>query len=167
MRNKKVLFITQGAVIAAAYVVLTWLTSLMGLASGVVQVRLSEALVVLPAFTPAAIPGLFVGCVIANTITGGVVWDIVFGSLATLIGAIFTYMLRDKNKWLAPLPPIISNTVIIPLVLTFAYHVPDALWFSVLTVCAGEIISCGVVGMCLYQGIDNKTCRKLFAGENS
>ena len=163
MRNKKVLFIVQGAVIAAVYVVMTWLTNLMGLASGVVQVRLSEALTVLPAFTPAAIPGLFVGCVISNTITGAVIWDIVFGSLATLIGAIFTYLLKDKNRWLAPLPPIITNTLIVPFLLVYAYGVPDALWFVFLTVFAGEVISCGFVGMCLYHGLDNKAVRRIIS----
>ena len=94
MRNKKVLFITQGAVIAAIYVVLTYIVSLLGLTNGVIQVRLSEALTILPVFTPAAIPGLVVGCVISNILTGAVIWDVIFGSLATLIGAIGTYMLR-------------------------------------------------------------------------
>ena len=163
MRNKKVLFITQGAVIAAIYVVLTYLVNLLGLANGVIQVRLSEALTILPAFTPAAIPGLFIGCVISNLINGAVIWDVIFGSLATLIGAVFTYMLRNKSKWLSPLPPIVANTIVVPLVLTYAYGVPDALWFSALTVGAGEIISCGVLGMCLYHGLDNKYCRKMFA----
>ena len=79
MRNKKVLFITQGAVIAAIYVVLTYIVSLLGLTNGVIQVRLSEALTILPVFTPAAIPGLVVGCVISNILTGAVIWDVIFG----------------------------------------------------------------------------------------
>ena len=90
MRNKKVLFITQGAVIAAIYVVLTYIVNLLGLTNGVIQVRLSEALTILPVFTPAAIPGLVVGCVISNILTGAVIWDVIFGSLATLIGAVGT-----------------------------------------------------------------------------
>ena len=89
MRNKKVLFITQGAVIAAIYVVLTYIVSLLGLTNGVIQVRLSEALTILPVFTPAAIPGLVVDCVISNILTGAVIWDVIFGSLATLIGAVW------------------------------------------------------------------------------
>lgn len=165
MRNKKILFITQGAVIAALYVVLTYLAHLLGLDSGVIQVRFSEALTILPAFTPAAIPGLFIGCVVSNLINGAVIWDVIFGSLATLLGAIFTYMLRKKSKWLAPLPPIIANTLIIPPILTFAYSVPDAMWFSALTVCAGEIISCGILGMALYHGLDNRYCRRLFTAQ--
>ena len=158
MRNKKVLFITQGAVIAAIYVVLTYIVSLLGLTNGVIQVRLSEALTILPVFTPAAIPGLVVGCVISNILTGAVIWDVIFGSLATLIGAVGTYLLY-------PLPPIIANTVIVPLVLTYAYGVPDALWFSALMVCAGEVISCGVLGLLLYHGLDNKYCRRLFTAK--
>lgn len=107
MRNKHVLHMVQAALIAAMYVVLTWVANLLGLANGAIQVRFSEALTILPFFTPAAIPGLFVGCIISNTITGAAVWDILFGSLATLIGAFFTYKLRHISKWLAPLPPIL------------------------------------------------------------
>ena len=118
MRNKKVLFITQGAVIAAIYVVLTYLVNLLGLANGVIQVRLSEALTILPVFTPAAIPGVFIGCLISNLINGAVIWDVIFGSLATLVGAIGTYLLKNRSKWLAPIPPIAANTIVVPLLLT-------------------------------------------------
>jgi hypothetical protein len=96
MRNKKVLFITQAAMIAALYVVLTKLISAFNLASGAIQIRISEMLCILPVFTPAAIPGLFAGCLIANTLTGSIIWDIIFGSIATLLGAIGTYLLRKK-----------------------------------------------------------------------
>ena len=98
MRNKQVLPMVQAALIAAMYVVLTWLANIFGLANGAIQVRFSEALTILPYFTPAAIPGLFVGCIISNTITGAAVWDILFGSLATLIGAFFTYNLL-RHTW--------------------------------------------------------------------
>lgn len=97
MRNKKVLFAVQAAMIAALYVVLTYITNLLGLASGTIQVRFSEALCILPVFTPAAIPGLFIGCLISNLITGGIIWDIIFGSIATLLGALGTYFLRKKE----------------------------------------------------------------------
>ena len=99
MKNKKVLFLTQAAMIAALYVVLTFIANAFGLASGVIQVRLSEALTVLPFFTPAAVPGLYVGCLLANLLTGGCLLDILVGSLATLIGALGTRALR-KWKWL-------------------------------------------------------------------
>ena len=98
MRNKHVLHMVQAALIAAMYVVLTWVANLLRLANGVIQVRFSEALTILPFFTPAAIPGLFVGCIISNTITGSAIWDILFGSLATLIGAFFTYKLAPYQQ---------------------------------------------------------------------
>ena len=145
----KTKYLTSAAIIAALYVVLTLITNLLGLANGAIQVRFSEALCVLPMFTPAAIPGLFIGCMLSNILTGCVVWDVIFGSLATLIGAVFTYNLR-KHKILAVLPPIISNTVIIPFVLKFAYGLPDGLWYFIITVGIGEIISCGVLGTLLY-----------------
>lgn len=148
MKNKSVLFMTQAAMIAAIYVALTVIFAPFGF--GEIQIRISEALTVLPAFTPAAIPGLFVGCIIGNFIGGAILPDIIFGSLATLIGAIFTYLLRKKHKYLAPLPPIISNTIIIPLILSFAYGIPIAIPVMMLTVGIGEIISCGVLGMILY-----------------
>ncbi len=153
MRNNRIILITQAAAIAAVYVVLTYVSAALGISSGAIQVRLSEALTILPYFTPAAIPGLFVGCLLANTLTGCALWDIVFGSFATLIGAVLTRLLR-KRKWLAPVPPILANTVIVPFVLAYAYGVPDGIPFLMATVGAGEIISCGVLGMILLAALD-------------
>lgn len=150
---KKTHFITQGAIIAAMYVVLTLVANAMNLASGVIQIRLSEALTVLPYFTFSAVPGLFIGCIISNLITGAVIWDVIFGSLATLIGALITYALRKKSMYLAPLGPIAANTVIVPFVLSYAYGLKDAMWFMFLTVGAGEIISCGVLGIFLLKAL--------------
>ena len=152
MRNKRVLYITQAAMIAALYVVITYFVNAFQLASGAVQVRLSEALTILPFFTPAAVPGVFLGCLISNLITGCVIWDVIFGSLATLIGAVGTYLLR-KNRWLAPLPPILANTIIVPLILSYAYGVPDSIGFLMLTVGLGEVISCGVFGEILLSAL--------------
>lgn len=156
MRNKKVLMITQGAIIAALYVVLTMIANAMGLASHAIQVRFSEALCILPFFTMAAIPGLTIGCLISNLLTGAMVWDVLFGSLATLLGAIGTYLLR-KNKMLMMLPPIIANAVIVPFVLRYGYGFTwmfhDVEWsipYFALTVGIGEIISvCGLGGVLL------------------
>ncbi|MBR1691564.1 MAG: QueT transporter family protein [Lachnospiraceae bacterium] len=145
---KKTLFITQAALIAALYVVLTYVANLLGLANGAIQVRFSEALTILPYFTPAAIPGLFIGCMLSNFLTGCALWDIVFGSLATLLGALGTYALR-KFKWLTPLPPIAANTLIVPFVLSYVYGVPDSIPYLMLTVGIGEVISCYVLGMLL------------------
>lgn len=150
MRNKKVQFIVQGAMIAAIYVVLTYFISAFNLASGAIQVRISEALCVLPAFTPAAIPGLFIGCLLSNLITGCMPLDVVFGSLATLIGAAGSYALR-KHKWLVPIPPIVANTIIVPFVLAYVYELEGGVPYFMLTVGIGEILSCYVLGMILYH----------------
>lgn len=146
MRNKKVQFITQGAVIAAIYVVLVLIFDTFSF--GPIQFRIAEMLTIMPYFTPAAIPGLFVGCLIANIIGGGLIWDIVFGSIATLIGAIGSYLVR-KNKWLVPLPPIIANMVIVPFVLKYAYGYDGLLIYFMFTVGLSEIIVCGIIGMAL------------------
>ena len=132
VRPFSVAAITQAAMIAALYVVLTFIANAFGLANYAVQIRFSEALTILPYFTPAAV-------------TGCALPDIIFGSLATLIGAVFTYRLR-AYKWMAPVPPIVANMIIVPFVLLYAYGIRP-LWFSFLTVTAGEIISCGVLGM--------------------
>ena len=153
MKNSKAVYVATAASVAALYVVLTFISSLFGLPSGVIQIRISEALTILPAFTPAAIPGLFIGCILSNLLTGGLILDVVFGSIATLIGAVGTYLLR-KKKWLVSLPPIISNILIVPLILRCVYGAPDAYLFMVGTVGAGEIISCGILGMILYFAVD-------------
>lgn len=150
MKSKKLVFICQAAVIAALYVVLTYVFS--AFASGVIQVRVSEALTILPAFTPAAIPGLVIGCLLSNTLTGCVLLDTIFGSVATLIGALGSYALR-RHTWLVPIPPIVSNMIIVPFVLRFAYGATDAFPFMIATVGAGEIISCYLLGMILYGAL--------------
>lgn len=157
--SKKVLLLVQAAMIAALYVVLTFIANALGLASQAIQVRFSEALTILPYFTPAAIPGLFVGCLLSNILTGCAIPDIIFGSLATLIGAILTRILR-KNKWLAPAPPIAANALVVPFVLLYAYGV-GPLWLSFITVTAGEIISCGILGMLLLFALQ-KYAGRLF-----
>ena len=117
IKQNPVLFMAQAAMVAAIYVVLTLLGA--SFSYGEVQVRISEALTILPVFTPAAIPGLFIGCLLSNILGGCILPDIIFGSLATLIGAIFTWMLRNNNRFLAPLPPIIANVIVVPFVLRY------------------------------------------------
>ena len=153
-----------GGIIAALYVVLTFVANAFGLASGAIQVRISEALTILPVFTAAAVPGLAVGCLLANLLTGCIAWDIVFGTMATLLGALGTRLLRNK-PYVAWIPPVAANCVIVPIVLMKAYGVPDvevfgttftggALWpMLVLTVGIGEVISCGLLGLLLYQAL--------------
>ncbi len=156
--------LTRGAVIAALYVALTSISGLFGLASGVIQFRLSEALCILPLVMPEAILGLTVGCLISNLIAGGVIWDILFGSLATLLGAVGTYLLRrlpERLIFLATLPPVIANALIVPFVLIYAYGAPDALPFLILTVGLGELVCCTLLGSVLYYSTNKTLLRKL------
>lgn len=152
MKMNRALFVTNAAFIAAVYVVLTFVANAFGLASGVIQVRLSEALCILPFFTPAAIPGLFVGCLLANLITGCCLLDIVFGSLATLIGASLGYLLR-KYKYAIPVPTILANAFIVPFVLIYGYGEPLPYWYLFATVGAGEVISAGALGIILLTAL--------------
>ncbi len=152
--QKLTLYTTRGALIAALYVAMTSIATAVGLSSGVVQFRISEALCILPVFFPEAIPGLFVGCLISNLAVPGVmIWDVIFGSLATLIGAFGARMLRnvpEKYKWVATLPTVAANMIIVPLVLIFAYGAPDSYFFLILTVGIGELACAGVGGSALY-----------------
>lgn len=149
--NQKSAFMTHAAMIAAIYVVLTYIFAPFSF--GDVQIRIAEALTILPIFTSAAIPGLFIGCFIGNILGGAILPDIIWGSLATLIGAVFTYLLRKNSQFLCILPPIISNTVIIPMVLKFGYGINLPIPFLMLTIGIGEILSCGVLGLILYYAL--------------
>ena len=154
MNKNNTLKLVTGGLIAALYVVLTVLAAQFNLASGAIQVRFSEALTIMPVFTVAAVPGLTIGCVLANLLTGCAAWDVVFGSLATLIGAVGTRLLKDRPL-LAWIPPVLSNAAIVPVVLMKVYGVPDAWWYLVLTVGAGEIIACGILGLLLWRSLKN------------
>lgn len=164
MKNQKVLYLTQAAMIAALYVVLTLIAAAFGLDHYAIQLRFSEALTILPFFISSAIPGLFVGCLLSNLLTGCIIWDILFGSLATLLGALGTYFLRKKSEWLAPLPPILANILIVPFVLSYAYHIEGSIPFFMLTVGIGEVLSCGVLGMLLLK-ILKKYKKHIFGGK--
>ena len=168
MNNIKTKQLVTGGMIAAIYVVLTVLAAQFNLASGAIQVRFSEALTILPVFTVAAVPGLTIGCVLANILFGLGPVDILLGSVATLLGAIGTRLLKDKPL-LAWIPPVISNMLIVPIVLLI-YHFPDVsvtIPFTqttinasgylplMITVGIGEIISCGVLGLLLWRSLKN------------
>lgn len=152
-RSKTTLFLVQGAIIAAMYVVLTLAASALGMSSGAIQFRISEALCVLPAFTPAAIPGLFIGCLVANFFSGCQVLDILFGSLATLIGAAGAYAAR---RWrpLIPFATVLANVLIVPPVLRYAYGATEAIPYLMLTVGAGELVCCFALGIPLTYLLD-------------
>ena len=159
MRNKNVTIMTQAAIIAALYVVLTMVANVLGLANYAIQVRFSEALCILPFFTVAAVPGLSIGCLIANLLTGAAIWDVLFGSLATFIGAVGTYWLR-KHKFLMTLPPVLANAVIVPFILRYGYGftweyqgVDWSIPYFVTTVGIGEIISVCVLGSVLLKAL--------------
>lgn len=151
--NKKSAFIAKSAVIAALYVLLTLLSSLFGLSGGVIQFRLSEALCILPIFTPAAVPGLFIGCLLANILSGSVLWDVIFGSAATLCGALGAYALRGKKPYIAALPTVLANTLAVPPILSFAYGAEGSLPFFALTVFLGESVCAVLLGTLLADAL--------------
>ena len=189
MKRNSALFITKAALIAALYFALSMLSNAVGLCSGVIQCRISEALTILPAFLAEAIPGLAIGCLLTNIITSATSWDIIFGTGATLIGAVGTYVIgrivreRAFSSSLSlksgkgilriviltamfALPPIVANAIIIPPVLKFALGVPDAFWFIFVTVTAGEIIACGIFGGILMAALlGNPYTRGLLRGD--
>lgn len=146
MKNKNVRFITTAAMIAALYVVLV--LAFAPISFGAIQARIAEALTILPYFTPAAIPGLTVGCLISNILGGADMLDIIFGTLATLIGAFGSYYIR-KFKYLVWLPPFLANTIIVPWVLRIAYFAEDSIPYMMFTVGVGEILTCGILGTAL------------------
>ena len=140
--------LVYGAVIAAVYAALTLLFA--WISYGPVQFRISEVLTVLPIFLPCAVPGLTIGCVLANLVGGYGIYDIVFGSLATLLGALGTRILR-KRPILAVLSPVVSNSLIVGSMLYFVVPDSGALIFNMLTVGAGELVICLGLGLPLVQ----------------
>ena len=157
--DEKVIHMVQAAMIAAVYVALT--LPIQPIAYGPIQFRVSEALTILPYFTSAAIPGVTIGCFLSNILMGAPLPDIIFGTLATLIGTIFSRMLR-RQKFLVCIPPILSNALIIPWVLKFAYEFDDAVPFMMLTVGAGEVLAAGVLGTMLLLALER--CRNMVFG---
>ena len=144
--RRKTRLITEAALIAAIYTILCIIFK--PISFSFLQVRIAEMLTILPYFTPSAIPGITIGCFLSNLLTGADIFDIIFGTLATLIGALGSYGLK-KYRFLVPIPPIISNTLIIPFVLRFAYGEAQPILFMMLTVGIGEIASCYVLGLAL------------------
>ena len=147
----KTRFLTQAAMIAAMYVALSWVSQMMGLCSGAIQFRISEALCVLPVFTNAAVPGVTVGCLITNLLFGsGNIYDILFGTLASLIGVLICYALR-RIPWIASVPTILANAFIIPAILILFF--PEMNWgmygLLFLQIGLGELGACGVLGTIL------------------
>ena len=157
----KTRFLTTSAMIAAMYVALSAVSQAVGLCSGAVQCRLSEALCVLPVFTAAAIPGVTVGCLITNILFGLGPLDVILGTFATLIAALVCRVLR-KLPYMASVPTILSNALIVPLVLIY-YKFSSGYLIDAGLVALGEIIACGVLGTVLvwYLLKHPKTASKL------
>ncbi len=157
MRNKNVSLMTKAAIIAALYVIFTMIANALGLANHAIQLRFSEALCILPLFSFSAVPGLYIGCLVANLLTGAGIWDVVFGSVATLIGACGTYLLR-KKRWLAMLFPVLANIIAVPLIMKYGYGISwyyggrdySLIYFAV-TVGIGELLSVYGLGSVLYK----------------
>ncbi len=153
MRKFTVRDLTLAAMVAALYTVMSYFGNIFGLTFGPVQFRFAEALTVLPFLFPVTIPGLFVGCLITNLLSPYGPIDIVLGSLATLIAAVWTS--RVKHKWLAPLPPVICNTVLVGFTIGlaeaggFTPALPAAWAVNGLSVGVGELGVCYVLGMLL------------------
>ncbi|AUM96956.1 TPA: QueT transporter family protein [Clostridium botulinum] len=163
LQNKKISKLVFSAVIAAIYTVLTLL--LAPISYGQIQVRASESLTLLPFLSSYSIWGVFLGCIISNLIGGNGIIDVVFGSLATLIAAILTYYIGKSNlkfkKYLAPLPPIIINAVVIGFILNYTLKLP--LLISIIWVGLGEAISCYLLGLILISIIEkNKKLMSYF-----
>ena len=165
MKKQQILSLTRGGIIAALYVALTYLSFLFGLSSGAIQLRLSEMLTVLPAFLPESVPGLYIGCIIANLLTGGSIYDILLGSLATLIGALGARLLRKTHPLILTLPTVLANALIVPLVIILSAGGAETFAsfpYFFLTVGIGEFLSAGVLGMICQRAIEkNKILPKL------
>lgn len=159
MKKNRALYIARAAIIAALYVSLTFLSSLLGSR----DVRISEMLCVLPYFTAAAVPGLGVGCVLANLLTGCALWDVALGSLATLLGAAVCRALRKKSWLLAPWPNIIANTLIVPIVLQYVYFSSAPYWLLAAGVGAGEVVTAGAMGYLMLAALRRRP--GIFQGE--
>ena len=160
-KGKGTLYLTRAALIAAAYAVIAYLSAPLQFLF--FQFRISEAFCVLAIFMPEAIPGMFLGCFIANYLSGCVFWDVLFGSIATLIGAIGARLLSkvpEKMKWIATLPTILANAIIIPFVIIYAYQSPDSYWFLFFSVALGEVVTAGILGTMLYYQLRKKLNRK-------
>lgn len=163
MKSKRTLFVVKAGVIAAVYVVLTLISTMFGLSSGVIQVRISEALSFLPFITGSAVPGLTVGCLISNMLSGGVPQDIILGTVATFLGALGARIIgktaknhRNTAIYLSTLPNVVFNTLIIPWVLKLAYGAEQAVWLMMITVGIGEFIACVLLGSIVITAFKSK-----------
>lgn len=161
MNNKKLIYLVHGAMIAAIYAAATYFSAVLGIAYNAIQFRFSEALTILSVFTPAAIPGLTVGCILGNISSPFGIWDIIFGSLATLLAAVCARKLRNIRfkglPLLSILMPVIFNALIVgaEITLLFPTDAPSLTAFLVAAfeVGAGEAVVCLAGGIPLFYAI--------------
>lgn len=155
MKKSTLLPLCRGAMVAALYVLLTYLSSLFGLASGAIQFRLSEMLCILPALMPEAIVGLTLGCLISNLLFSGLIWDILFGTLATLLGAIGAWSLRRTHVLVLTVPTVLANALIVPgvIMLSAGGATTPAYPLLALSVGVGEAVCAGIGGVILYRAL--------------
>ena len=151
----KTKFITQSAVIAAIYIALCWMFAPISFGHNLFQFRISEVMTVLPIFTPAGIPGVFIGCALSNLLFGGLgIIDLVLGSLATLTAAFLTYLLRNKPRVIALMPPIIVNAIIVGWYLNILISPEINVLVNMMWVLLGQVVSCYILGLPLCAVID-------------
>ena len=164
--KKTIYFTVQAAMIAAIYAVLTLIIS--PISFGPVQLRISEAMIMFAAVTPAAIPGLTIGCALANLASPYGLIDIIFGTTATLLAACFAYGMRNirikNNPWLTPMGAVVFNAFIVSAAIKIVSGADVLYWLSVLEVGAGELISCYALGIPLWlllekSGLNSKLSR--------
>ena len=146
--------LVRAGIIAAIYALLT--IALAPISSGLIQCRVSEAMSILPYFTFSAVPGLFIGCLLANLLTGAPIYDVLFGSLATLLAAYITYLLRKRApKYLAPLPSVVVNALVVGALLVYVYDVGVNYWLAAGYVAIGQAIACFVIGLPLLSLLES------------
>lgn len=156
-RKYSIRFISHAAIIAALYVVLTLI--FQPISFGAIQFRISEALMLLPVLYAEAVPGLFIGCLIANLIGGGIWFDVILGSIATLLSAYFARKLRNHSLWAAAMPVIFNGLIVGPVVYFGYVKAPGAavslgvLLFNMATVALGELVVCYILGLFLLRAL--------------
>lgn len=166
MKNNNIKKITRGAVVAALYCVLTLL--FQPISFGAIQFRVAEALTLLPLLTFDAVPGLFVGCLLANILGGAPLMDVVFGSLATLIAAVLTWILRNRRYIAAGMPALLNGLIVGPVVYYCYVKAPEdafnlgVMLFNIGTVAFGEIVVCYVLGVLMIMWLERRNAKNGF-----
>lgn len=145
----KIKVLSRSAIYISLYIALVFVFATISF--GMIQVRIAEALCILPIFDPFAILSITIACFLSNLIISASLIDAIFGGLATFIGLVLILFIKKNNFYLKMLPTILSNTIIIPFVLKYAYGINEPLWLSGLTVCVGEVISVFGIGYLLYM----------------